>query len=137
MNWLLVVLVILLVLLVVWVLAAVLVRRNRPSARLAPAAVQLLPDILELSRRLSADRGTGRRTRLELAVLAAWIRSPIDLIPDFLPAVGQLDDLIIALVVLRRVLRGVEPDRRSGLWPGTPEGFVLLERLLWGKAAAA
>ena len=135
-TWGTILLLVLLLLLVVWVSAALFVRQHRPDRADAPAAVRLLPSILELTRRVSADAATGRRTRLTLALLRAWIVSPIDLIPDFLPTIGQLDDLIIALVVLRRALRGIDPARRAELWPGQPDGLALFERLLWKEPVA-
>jgi len=136
MNWVAVVAVVLGVAFVVWIAAAVLVRHNRPPRELAVPAVRILPDIVVLARRLGDEPGMPRRARLGLVAVRAWLASPIDLIPDFLPAVGQLDDLIIALVVLRRVLPRVEATRRGQLWPGTPEGLALFERLLAGERPA-
>lgn len=136
MSWVAVVVVVLAVALVVWIAAAVLVSRNRPPPELAVPAVQILPDIITLARRLGKEPGMPRRSRLGLVAIRAWLASPIDLIPDFLPAVGQLDDLIIALVVLRRVLPRVDATRRGQLWPGTPDGLALFERLLAGEGSA-
>jgi uncharacterized membrane protein YkvA (DUF1232 family) len=133
MNWGLAILVVLIVLLVVWVSAAVIVRRHRPDPAVVPDAMELLPDIETLVRRMAKEPGTPGRTRLTLRALDAWIRSPIDLIPDFLPAVGRLDDLIIGLAVLRRTLRGVDPAKVARLWPGTSDGLELLRRLLWDE----
>jgi uncharacterized membrane protein YkvA (DUF1232 family) len=134
MNWGLVILIVVLVFLVIWVTAAVVVRHHRPDRAVVPDAMELLPDIEALVQRLARDPATPRRTRLALRALDVWIRSPIDLIPDFLPAVGKLDDLIIGLAVLRRSLRPIEPDRVAGLWPGSAEGLDLFRRLLWDEA---
>jgi uncharacterized membrane protein YkvA (DUF1232 family) len=133
MSWVAILLLVLAVALVAWIAAAVLVRRNRPPREIAVPAVQILPDIVELARRIGVEPGVPRRLRLGLWGVRAWLASPIDLIPDFLPAVGQLDDLIVALAVLRRVMPRVEAARRLELWPGTPEGLVLFERLLAGE----
>lgn len=59
-----------------------------------------------------------------------WIASPIDLLPEFLPVIGPLDDLVVTALVLRWVARRVGRPRLRELWPGPPEGFALLERLL-------
>ena len=134
MNWPLLILVVLLVVLVVWVTAAVVVRRHRPRPSLVPRAMELLPDIEALVVKFAREPGTSRRTRLAMRVLDIWIRSPIDLIPDFLPAVGRLDDLIIALAILRRTLRGFEPARLAGLWSGSSEGLAFLRQLLWDES---
>ena len=54
---------------------------------------------------------------------------PIEL-PEFLPGIGPLDDIVVAAVILRWVGRRAGPDRLRELWPGTPEGFALVARLL-------
>ncbi|MEO8571987.1 MAG: DUF1232 domain-containing protein [Chloroflexota bacterium] len=60
----------------------------------------------------------------------AWIVSPIDLIPEFIPVLGPLDDIVVAVVALRFVRRriGVEDLRRR--WSGTDAGFELLLRVV-------
>jgi uncharacterized membrane protein YkvA (DUF1232 family) len=72
---------------------------------------RVVPDKLALVRRLAADPATPRRHRLLLLALSAYLVSPIDLIPDFIPVLGQLDDAIAVLIVLRIVTRG-EQGRR-------------------------
>jgi uncharacterized membrane protein YkvA (DUF1232 family) len=70
-----------------------------------------VPDKLALIRRLVADPSTPRRHRLLLLALVAYLASPIDLIPDFIPVLGQLDDAIAVVLVLRIVQRGQrDPD---------------------------
>lgn len=65
-----------------------------------------VPDKLALVRRLAADPSTPRRHRLLLLALVAYLASPIDLIPDFIPVLGQIDDAIAVVLVLRIVQRG-------------------------------
>ena len=70
-----------------------------------------VPDKLALIRRLAADPSTPRRHRLLLLALVAYLASPIDLIPDFIPVLGPLDDAIAVVLVLRIVQRGQrDPD---------------------------
>ena len=113
-----------------WVIAIALIWLHRPSRELALPALRLLPDILRLVRRLLADPGTTRGQRAALIGLVAWIASPIDLVPEFIPVIGPLDDLVVTALVLRWVARRVGHPRLRELWPGPPEGFSLLERLL-------
>jgi uncharacterized membrane protein YkvA (DUF1232 family) len=101
----------------------------RPHGGLVREAVRLLPDVLRLLPRLAADRSLPRGVRVRLALLLAYLASPIDLVPDFIPVVGYADDAIIVAAVLRSVARhaGVQAIRRH--WPGTSDGFAALCRI--------
>ena len=92
--------------------------------------VRLVPDVLRLVRDLLADRSTPPAVRLALAGLLVWLISPIDLIPDFIPVLGPLDDVVVTVLVLRYVRRrlGVEELRRR--WRGSADGFALLTGVL-------
>jgi uncharacterized membrane protein YkvA (DUF1232 family) len=91
--------------------------------------VRLLPDVLRLLPRLAADRTLPRGVRVRLALLLAYLASPIDLVPDFIPVVGYADDAIVVVAVLRSVARraGVQAVERH--CPGTRDGFAALCRL--------
>lgn len=62
-------------------------------------------------------------------MLLAFIVSPIDLIPDFIPAIGYADDVIITALVLRWVSRTAGADALARQWPGTPDGLAAVRRL--------
>ncbi len=135
MDWLFPVVVLIGAVFALWLLAVALIWLHRPSRELALPALRLLPDILRLVRRLMADRQTPGLIRLALAGLLLWIVSPIDLLPEFLPGIGPLDDLVVAALVLRWAGRRLGEERLREKWPGTPESFALLERLLWPARA--
>lgn len=61
-------------------------------------------------RRLAGDPRTPRRASWLLIGLAIYVASPIDLIPDVLPGIGHLDELVIVPLVLRRIRRMIPPD---------------------------
>jgi len=61
-------------------------------------------------RRLAADPRTPRRTRWVLIALAVYVASPIDPIPDFIPVIGHLDELLIVPVMLAWVRRTIPPE---------------------------
>jgi uncharacterized membrane protein YkvA (DUF1232 family) len=106
---------------------AVLVRAGqRPETR---ALVMLVPHCLVLFRRLVADPRTPRRSRLLLLALIAYLAMPFDLIPDFIPVLGQLDDAIIVALTLRAVLRTSGPERVREHWPGPPTTLTGILRL--------
>jgi len=56
-----------------------------------------------------------------------YVVSPIQLIPSFIPVLGQLDDVLVVVVCLRVAARRVPPDLLHELWPGEP---AALDRLL-------
>jgi uncharacterized membrane protein YkvA (DUF1232 family) len=89
-------------------------------------ALRLLPDVLRL---LAADRSLPRGVRLRLGLLLAYLALPIDLIPDFIPVLGLADDAIIAIAVLRGVVRRAGIDAVRAHRPGTDDGVAALTRL--------
>jgi uncharacterized membrane protein YkvA (DUF1232 family) len=109
-------------------LLAVLVR-VRPKGPLLAEAVRLLPDLLRLLRRLAADRTLPRGVRVRLVLLMAYLASPVDLVPDFVPVIGFADDAIIVAAVLRAVVRRAGSEAVRAHWPGTDSGFAALTRL--------
>jgi len=99
-------------------------------------AVRIGPDVLRLVRRLAGDRALPRGVRARLWLLAAYLASPIDLVPDFVPVVGYADDAIAVAAALRSVVRRAGPEALARHWPGTPEGLRTVRRLAglpeWG-----
>jgi uncharacterized membrane protein YkvA (DUF1232 family) len=84
----------------------------------ALALARFIPDCLVLLRRLLADKQVPRRRKLVLLGLVAYLSMPIDLVPDFIPVAGQLDDVIIAALALRYALRAGGADQFRRHWPG-------------------
>lgn len=121
---------VLVALVVAWVaLVAVLVARRPDRATLA-AAARLLPDTVRLVRRLATDPEVPRGARASLWLLLAYLALPLDLVPDVIPVVGLADDVILVAIVLRRLVRRAGPERLAVHWPGAPEGFDALRRVL-------
>jgi uncharacterized membrane protein YkvA (DUF1232 family) len=107
----------------------------RPKGPLLGEAIRILPDLLRLLGRLTADQTLPRGVRVRLGLLMAYLAIPIDLIPDFIPVIGYADDAIIIAAVLRSVVRraGIDAVRRH--WPGTDDGFAALCRLTGIRSA--
>lgn len=103
----------------------------------ARALARFIPDCLVLLRRLLSDGRVARSRKLALLALIAYLASPIDLVPDFVPVVGQLDDAILAALTLRFVLRGADPSLIDRHWPGPPQGARLIRRLAFGARGRA
>jgi len=95
-----------------------------------------VPDCLVLFRRLLADARVSRRAKVLLLAVAAYLAMPVDLVPDFIPVAGQLDDAIIVAIALRTILRGAGADLIREHWPGPAPSLRALLRLA-GRPAAA
>jgi uncharacterized membrane protein YkvA (DUF1232 family) len=108
--------------------------RRHPETVSMKDALRLLPDLLRLLRRLLSDRTLAVGLRIRLALLLAYLLSPIDLVPDFVPVIGYADDVIIVALVLRSVIARAGIEALQKHWPGTPEGLLLVLRLA-GMAA--
>lgn len=93
----------------------------------ARALAGFIPDCVLLFTRLARDGRVPRRHKLILGGLAAYLALPFDLVPDFIPVAGQLDDAILVALVLRTILRGTGRQLVVEHWPGPPSslGFVL------------
>ncbi len=109
---------------IVWLLRA---GRRRDARALAG----FIPDCLVVFRRLVGDERVPRRSKLLLVALIAYLALPFDLVPDFIPVAGQLDDAIIVAVVLRSVLRAGGPELLREHWPGPPTSLNALLRLAY------
>jgi uncharacterized membrane protein YkvA (DUF1232 family) len=94
---------------------------------LAREVAMLLPHLLQLFRGLMSDARVPRRAKVALAIAAVWLASPIDLIPEFIPIAGPLDDAIVAALVLRYVLGSTDRSVIQEHWHGEPR---MLARLL-------
>src|SRR5512140_2478235 len=113
-----------------WLVLVAFLWLHRPSREMVAPALRIIPDLARLVRALMADPATPRSAKLALVGLLAYLLTPIDLVPDFLPGIGSLDDVIVAAVVLRWTARRIGPERLRADWPGDEAGFALLRRLL-------
>ncbi|MDP9250632.1 MAG: DUF1232 domain-containing protein [Chloroflexota bacterium] len=114
----------------VWVILIGLLWMFRPRDVGLGELLRVIPDVVRLVRRLLRDRTVPMGPRLALGVLLVWLISPIDLIPEFIPILGPLDDAVVAVLVLRYVRREVGLEELRSRWPGTPDGFALLGRII-------
>jgi uncharacterized membrane protein YkvA (DUF1232 family) len=130
-------------------LAALL--RRVPKARWLKETLLAVPRIALLVPKFMSDERVPKRTKLALGGLAVYLASPLDIIPDFIPGLGQLDDAIILLLFVDGVLNQVDDAVILEHWTGpvetlrrvqgfsrfvsrwTPQG---LKRYLFGQAVA-
>jgi uncharacterized membrane protein YkvA (DUF1232 family) len=124
-GWLRAVLVALAVTVALWALLVVLAARL-PAGLLKDLA-GFLPACLTLARRLRADPRVPLKAKAAVVVAGLWVLSPIDLLPEFLPVIGPLDDVVVVAMALRYAARRVPREVLLEAWPAEP---WLLERLL-------
>jgi uncharacterized membrane protein YkvA (DUF1232 family) len=116
------------VLALVWaglVLGLLLVGRREDARALAT----FIPDCIVLVSRLMADSRVPRRRKLLLAGLVGYLALPFDLVPDFIPVAGQLDDVLVVAFVLRRFLRSGGEQLVREHWPGPERSLQLVLRV--------
>lgn len=115
-----------------WVLLVVL------AARLPPGVLKelagLLPNCVKTARTLRSDPAVPRRAKLAVGFAALWCLSPIDLIPEFLPVIGPLDDVVVVALALRYAARQVPREVLEAAWTGEAS---TLDRLLGQRRPTA
>jgi uncharacterized membrane protein YkvA (DUF1232 family) len=114
----------------IWAVLLLLFWVLRPKGVSVRELLSLIPDVLRLLRSVIGDRGAPLDVRMVLVGLLAWIVSPIDLIPDFIPVLGPLDDVVVAVVAMRYVRRRLGTADLRRRWVGTDDSFALLVRVI-------
>jgi uncharacterized membrane protein YkvA (DUF1232 family) len=84
---------------------------------------RFIPDCIVLFKRLLQDRRVPRRAKVAIAALVPYLALPFDVVPDFIPVAGQLDDAILVAAVLAYVVRKSGRDVVTELWPGSERGL--------------
>ena len=115
----------------VWLIALlilVIVGRKRQARELVAA----IPNLIVLFRGLLRDPRVPRGSKVWVLAAVIWIASPIDLVPEFIPVLGPADDLIVAALVLRHVLRRTDRSVLAEHWRGDP---ATLDRIVGGPGA--
>ena len=103
-----------------------LIAGRRAEAR---ALAGFIPDCLVLIGRLLTDPRVPRRQKLLLTGLVGYLALPFDLVPDFIPVAGQLDDALVVGLVLRRFLRSGGEQLVRQHWPGPEQSLLVVLRI--------
>ena len=112
----------------VWAVSIVgllVVGRRTAARRLAT----LLPNLVRLFHALVRDSRVPRSSKVLLGFAIAWFVWPIDLVPEFIPVLGPLDDVVVAALAVRHVLRKAGPDAIAEHWSGDQATLGILLRV--------
>jgi uncharacterized membrane protein YkvA (DUF1232 family) len=115
--------------LALWALSCLLMMlfASRLPNGLMKQVAEFLPACVTTARALRKDPLVPRRAKIALLVAVLWVLSPIDLLPEFLPVIGPLDDVAAVILLLRYAARSIPRATLLAAWPSDP---TLLERLL-------
>lgn len=115
---------------IVWLVLLTILWVFRPRDVRLRELFRIVPDVLRLVRQLVGDGSVRFGVRVALVGLGAWLLNPIDIIPEFIPVLGPLDDLVVVVLVLRYVRRQLGDSEMRRRWPGTEDGYRLLSGIL-------
>ena len=107
--------------------AALAAVRLAASRRADATGGRVPPSCVTTAKVLRQDPAVPRRAKIALLIAVLWVVSPIDLLPEFLPVIGPLDDVVAVILLLRYAARSIPRDTLLAAWPSDPR---LLERLL-------
>ncbi|MEP6892808.1 MAG: DUF1232 domain-containing protein [Gaiellaceae bacterium] len=102
----------------------------------AREVARFIPDCIVLLKRLLGDPRVPRRAKIAVALLIPYLALPFDLVPDFIPVVGQLDDAIFVAAAVAYVVRRAGRDVVEELWPGSNRGLQIVLALTPRNSAA-
>jgi uncharacterized membrane protein YkvA (DUF1232 family) len=105
--------------------ASLIAAGRREDAR---ALAGFIPDCVVLVSRLARDKRISRPRRAALFMVLGYLALPIDLVPDFLPGIGQLDDAVVLGLALRLLVRGGNSDLVRAAWPGPQASLTIVLR---------
>jgi uncharacterized membrane protein YkvA (DUF1232 family) len=94
----------------------------------AREVARFIPDCIMLVRGLLRDPRVPRQHKRLLGVLVAYLALPFDLVPDFIPVAGHVDDALVVVLALRVVLRGSGSELLREHWRGSESSFALVLR---------
>ena len=113
---------------------AEIVPAERSWRQLVWEATLLLPNLVKLLSRMIRDPRVPRRRKLVAGIVLGYLVSPIDLIPDIVPVLGQADDVLLVAFAIRHLMEGAGNDIVLEHWDGDPDLLEIIDTLLqWGS----
>jgi uncharacterized membrane protein YkvA (DUF1232 family) len=113
-----------------WLAFLIALSIHRPSRDQVGQMLRFAPDLARLAYSVLRDPATPRSVKVVLGMLIAYLASPIDLVPDLVPVVGSLDDVVVGAIALRWVGRRIGVETLRAHRSGSAEGWSLIARVL-------
>src|SRR2546422_3709707 len=100
-----------------------------PNKSILLTIVSYLAALLALLYRLIRDPRVPRRSKVILGLAIAYVVNPFDLMPDFLPPLGQVDDVMVVVLALDLLIREAGPEIVREHWCGDGDIIAVIEEL--------
>ncbi|REK15635.1 MAG: DUF1232 domain-containing protein [Actinobacteria bacterium] len=104
--------------------------RSLQGSKLIQDAVMVIPNLVKLVGRLMTDPRVPRRSKIALGAAAAYVASPVDLIPEVIPVIGWADDVVILLMAIDSLINRSGPEIVEEHWDGPIDLLSLIEDIL-------
>ncbi|MDP8232038.1 MAG: YkvA family protein [Candidatus Zophobacter franzmannii] len=104
---------------------------GKKSGKFGKQITELLlffPDFVFLVIRLFLDKRTPRRIKIILGSVIGYLILPWDIIPDFIPVIGYIDDMVLVVIALNSLLNEIDPDIVTDNWSGKEKPLILLQQ---------
>jgi uncharacterized membrane protein YkvA (DUF1232 family) len=92
--------------------------------------LMLIPNYVKLLYRLVQDQKVPAQEKYILLATVAYVLSPLDFMPDFIPFIGQVDDVLLVALVLKRFMNSVDHQVLADYWDGSYDLLTSIERIL-------
>lgn len=99
------------------------------ASLLARDAVLMLPNLIKLVGRLLKDPRVPRRSKVALGLAAAYVASPIDLVPEFIPVIGWADDVLFILFAIDSLIERSGPEVVAEHWDGPGDLLAMIREV--------
>jgi len=103
---------------------------GQQAEKVLQEALLLIPNFLKLLYRLLQDEAISTADKALLAATVAYVLSPLDFLPDMLPFLGQVDDVLLVALVLKRLMDSVSHDVLEEYWDGDERLLVWIEKVI-------
>ena len=93
----------------------------------------ILPDLVYLKLKLLLDRDVSPKIKSYIIIGLAYLISPIDFLPDLIPVIGFVDDLLVLIVLLNKIINSTDPsivEKIQEYWVGEDDIFAKVREIV-------